>query len=145
MTAVGFTGTRKGLTNPQVITLGAVLSRLLPRLCPPRQTREQTIEFHDGDCTGADAQAAAIAALLGYTIITHPPTASGLRAYHPAHETRPAKPYLERDRAIVNTTAVLIGCPDGPARPHSGTWYTINYARELFCPTVVIMPDGVIV
>jgi len=55
-----------------------------------------------------------------------------------------AKPYHDRNRDIVDACDVLIATPDGPQRRHSGTWYTIDYARANRVAVVVCLPDGTI-
>jgi hypothetical protein len=45
----------------------------------------------------------------------------------------------------VDACDILIATPDGPRRPHSGTWYTIDYAKQdNKVPVVVCLPDGTI-
>lgn len=134
MSSVGFTGTRHGLTLPQRYTLATELAYQL--------TINKRFAFRHGDCVGADEDAAKEAKVLGYEVIAHPPTDGTLRAYFDSHQERAPLPYLERNHAIVDASAVLIACPDGPERQRSGTWATVRYARQTRCAVVVIMPDG---
>lgn len=131
---IGFTGTRHGLTEPQWTALWHLLGEL-----------NGGFEFHHGDCVGADAAAAAMARQRGYHVAAHPPTDWRLRAVTPSHEYREAKPFLERNRDIVDETELLIGCPAEPTEQRrGGTWHTIRYARRLGRRVVVINPDGTI-
>jgi nucleoside 2-deoxyribosyltransferase len=51
--------------------------------------------------------------------------------------------YLARDRAIVDNTDLLIGCPRGyDLRSHGGTAYTVRYALSKGKPVVIIWADG---
>lgn len=190
---IGFTGTRKGLTDVQRATLRDELEKLdaenshrvqsgimrraehpdweLPsgvaalmfdgataeeagRIAQGEQVQPGTVEFHHGDCVGADAQAHQLVRSLyadpeeGWFVVTHPPTDPKARAWcgvveydGPGDQLFP-KPYLERNHAIVDATDCLIACPDGPERERSGTWATVRYARRRGKRVVVIMPDG---
>jgi len=60
MESICFTGAKQGMRESQITSL----IRLLIDLHGER--------FHHGDCEGADVQAAACAADLGYYIICHP-------------------------------------------------------------------------
>lgn len=99
-------------------------------------------ELHHGDCVGADAEAAEIARELGVAIVVHPPDDPKLRAFSgrfgdTVHDPRP---YLERNRAIVDATEVLIAAPAKRAGARSGTWATIRYARARSRTTRILEP-----
>jgi hypothetical protein len=126
---IGFTGTQVGLTAPQREKLRAVLAA-------------RSGELHHGDCIGADAEAHAIAAELGYRIHIHPPESGGKRAWCTGHSSEPPQHYLDRNRAIVDAADALIATPKGPEELRSGTWSTIRYARSRRRPIYVIWPDG---
>lgn len=132
---VGITGSRNGLTMEQRVVLSGMLKHL---------HRNGATELHHGDCVGVDAEAAEIARKMGYRIVSHPPTEAALRAFTEADETREAADYLTRDRAIVDSTDVLLGFLESKKeRRGSGTWYTVNYAiKEDKSRVVVIGPDG---
>ena len=66
--AIGFTGTRYGMTVAQRRTLRSLLANGAGR------------EFHHGDCVGADAEAHDIAVALGIEPVIHPPVIDILRA-----------------------------------------------------------------
>lgn len=128
---VGFTGTRRGMTEAQKNALWWFL------LHHPRLDRE----FHHGDCIGADAQAHLVARSLGFRIVVHPPASDTLRAWCEGDEVLDPAPYLRRNRAIVDACDVLIACPGGPEVRRSGTWATIRYAQSRGAPLVLIRPD----
>jgi hypothetical protein len=127
---VGFSSTRRGLTNMQ---LDALLSEL-ETLC--------VTELHHGDCVGGDRQAHELAKSMGLRTVAHPPTSSRLRAFCDCDELRPPMSFLIRNHSIVLSTQYLIACPEGPERLRSGTWATIRFARKMRLPTTIISPDG---
>lgn len=138
MIAVGFTGSRGGLTSAQGDALAVVLSNML--------LKEGARQLHHGDCIGSDASAARIARNLGYRTVAHPPANPRLRAHAPADDVRKPLPYKERDRAIVAVTLALIACPATDYEVlRSGTWYTVRRAREAGRRLIVIGPTGVVV
>jgi len=130
----GFTGTQHGMTMPQKVSLRNFLMG-------------GSGEMHHGDCVGADAEAHAIAVDCGYCPVLHPPTNYSKRAWCevPAHLIRPEKPYLDRNRDIVDSTIALIATPaEYEEQPRGGTWYTVRYARKRGKVVVLIRPDGII-
>lgn len=130
---VGFTGTRRGLTERQEAGVLLLLAHL------------GASELHHGDCVGADAYAHALALEKGIRVILHPPTDPRERAFCcGATITLPALPYLERNRKIVDMTEILIATPaeqTGEAL-RSGTWATVRYARKQGRRIYVVRPDG---
>lgn len=132
MEELGFTGTQFGMTAAQ----RASLRRLLVE-------RHVTV-LHHGDCVGADAQAHEVALELGIAVELHPPSDESRRAYcRGARRVHPARPYLVRNRAIVESTAALVATPRGDFEVRrSGTWTTVRYARHLRARLTVIWPDG---
>lgn len=128
---VGFTGTQRGMTEAQWATLWSLLVPRAPG------------EFHEGDCIGADAQAAHGARLAGFRIISHPPINSSKRAFFPADEEWSPAEYLVRNKTIVNRSQEMIATPgEFDEQLRSGTWSTIRYARRIGRPCHVILPDG---
>jgi hypothetical protein len=128
---VGFTGTQRGMNAAQWNTLW--------RLLVPRAPGD----FHEGDCIGADEQAAKGARLAGFRIIGHPPINSSKRAFFPADEDWPPAEYLVRNKTIVNRSQEMIATPgEFEEQLRSGTWSTIRYARRIGRPCHVILPDG---
>ncbi len=131
---VGFSGTREGMTGPQLNTF-------------ERMTREfQTFEceFRHGDCVGSDAQAHFIATSLKMRIVIHPPENESLRAFcKGAFSVLPPAKYLERNFAIVDKSDRFFATPNNFTYMHgSGTWSSIHMARAQFIPMTIIFPDG---
>jgi hypothetical protein len=129
--AVGFTGTQAGMTPQQRARLGQLL-----------QGRQ--VEFHHGDCIGADAEAHEVALAFGARIVIHPPTNEAKRAFcWRADQVLDPKPYLMRNRAIVRATGRLIAAPKEMSEQlRSGTWMTTRFARNLGRPIWILWPDG---
>lgn len=139
MYKLGFTGTQHGMTEAQTTTLWLVLRANHLR-------NAGGIELHHGDCIGADAQAHDHAKELGMRVVIHPPTNPKKRAFKEgADETLPPDEYLVRNRAIVDATTGLVGCPaEMEEQSRGGTWSTIRYAASRNKDVVIIFPDGVI-
>lgn len=135
---IGFTGTRHGMTLQQRAHVEAMLAGAL--------VADASSEFHHGDCVGADVQAAQLAFDLGFRVVAHPPIKTALRAYFlDVHETREPASYTARNRAIVDGTELLIGCPPTKEhQPFGGSWMTIDYARRCGKRVIVIAPDGTV-
>jgi len=133
---VGFTGTRAGMTTQQA----AIVRELLRA----KIVQDRGSEFHHGDCLGADAQAAAVAASLGFSVVSHPPVIARYRAYVPCNEMREPKPYLVRNHAIVDECELMIATPRDhvPQRRGSGAWATVRYTEKVRRPLWLILPDG---
>lgn len=129
---VGFTGTRNGMTDVQRAAFREWL------------TATQPIEFHHGDCVGADEQAANDAARLLCDIHCHPPLKDDHQArtqnYDHLHQP---KTHFARNRDIVDACDVLAAAPlDLMHQTRGGTWYTVDYALKRGKPVVVFWPDG---
>ncbi|MFA5937558.1 MAG: hypothetical protein WC822_06810 [Candidatus Paceibacterota bacterium] len=122
MMIYGFTGTRRGMSDEQKYGL---LRTLL--------ADGGGSVFHHGDCVGADAEAHRIARDARCIIFVHPPSVRKYRAFcivaSSPYIWKP-KPYLQRNRDIVDICDVLIAAPYDDNRANSGTWYTINYAKS---------------
>ena len=126
MTIAGFTGTRNGMTKLQKVSFKKLSCVTIS-------------ELHLGDCIGSDADAYH---LFNGKKIGHPPTDNIKRAFLKYDEERESKPYLERNRDIVNETDTLIATPDGKEIKRSGTWATIRYARKKNKEIIIIEPNG---
>lgn len=131
---LGFTGTQKGMTNPQAHQFEAVI-----RLVSAKR-------FHHGDCVGSDAQAALIARRNGLFVVGHPPIKDGKRAFFPSDVEWPPRDFLDRNQDIVDVSALLVGTPkdyDWPTNFRGqGTWSTLARARRSGVPFVIITPGG---
>lgn len=125
---VGFTGTQFGMTVEQKLALLKFIS-----------TNRDITEFHHGDCIGADYESHILASVRKrIRIVIHPPEDPRKRA-NCRGRLLPPLPYLERNKAIVNNTDVLIAAPRGPEVLRSGTWSTVRYARKAG-KKVIILP-----
>lgn len=127
---IGFSGTRTTPDQEQQEWLYDRLQEL---------RMEGAIYLHHGDCVGADQYAHDMADELDYKIIIHPPVDKRLRAFCNTGwcEIREPKPYLDRNRDIVEESGILIALPKGerPANlKGAGTWSTIAYAERMKKP-----------
>jgi hypothetical protein len=130
---LGFTGSRHGMTNEQRKAFIELICGLT------------VVEFHHGDCKGADAQAHAVIRQYasGARIVGHPPIDDRWRAFCKCDELLPCYEYLQRNRHIVGDVQAVVGTPSGPPSTRgSGTWYTLRYAIEQGVQTFVIQPNG---
>lgn len=127
---VGFSGTRKGMSDKQKSAFQILLAGDV---------------LHHGDCVGADADAHQIARRSsGISIELHPPSDDKLRAFCDWDEWNIPKPYLDRNRDIVNASTVLVACPGVmKEQHHGGTWFTIRYALSIpEYPVAIIWSNG---
>lgn len=62
------------------------------------------------------------------------------RAWHCA--VLEPKPYLVRNKDIVNASEGMLAAPRGPEELRSGTWSTIRYARKCRKKVLIMWPDG---
>jgi hypothetical protein len=132
--AIGFTGTQHGLTTRQ----GDQLRRVLVAL-----KHEGYDWMRNGDCVGADWLAATIWREIGGLIWLHPPDRWEKRAFIQADRVEKPKPYLVRNRDIVDASIVMVGTPrEMTEQSRGGTWSTIRYARKLGRELHVIYADG---
>lgn len=136
---IGFTGSRTGMTAEQA----ASVSRLLYEYHPD--------DVHHGDCVGADAMFDQLVRQfrsqtgMDTTIVVHPPSEPFLQAHTGGDVLRTPKPYLERNRDIVDECDLLIATPkDTHPVLRSGTWSTIRYALKVGKKVLVIVPSGVV-
>ncbi len=96
-------------------------------------------EVHHGDCTGWDEQCQVIAEFVGVKTVAHPPDNDDFRAFTKSAIILPSKPFLDRNKDIVNAVDFLIAAPDGPEKQRSGTWSTVRYAKKVGVKGVVWM------
>lgn len=131
---IGFTGTRDGMSKPQLIRLAGTLHR----------NYRSRFEFHHGDCVGADDEAAELAFRLGLEVHGHPPINESKRAFSPfTHVWYPAKDYHPRNHDIVDATTLTVATPkDYSPEANSGTWATVRYAIGQKKIVYVFLPDG---
>jgi hypothetical protein len=136
VSALGFTGTRQGMTNAQYYTVRALIAFMCPEVA------------HHGCCMGADEQFARICFELRVgRIISHPPIKTEFKALDTySHVQRRERPYLVRNRDIVDESDLLLACPkdsENMVVPRKGgTWCTIKDARSQNRPLVSVYPGG---
>lgn len=115
---IGFTGTRRGMTEFQKKAVSEFLAML-------RLTFGH--EFIHGAADGSDKQAEAMALVSGY--VPQP---------IPAGDNP-----LARDHKIARQSEFVIATPfEYEEVMRSGTWATIRYARKYHTPGVIVWPDG---
>lgn len=122
---VGFTGTQAGMSDHQ--------KRALRKAMEAASMDGIENILHHGDCIGADAEAHAIAADLGWDIIIHPPIKNGKRAYcSDGAIVLPPMEYLARNHEIVRTSNFIFAAPKSDDEElRSGTWATVRHARKI--------------
>lgn len=138
---LGFTGSRCAPTDKQYHALSLFLFD------------NDVDELHHGACMGADLMAHRAAINFVVPVVVHPPIKETYLAWEclslrhdpseppPNIAVLPRKEYHARNRDIVHACDTLFAMPNGPRRPHSGTWYTIDYAKDKV-PVVICWPDG---
>lgn len=137
---LGFTGTRRGMTESQQETFCRLLCEL------PGLT-----EFHHGDCLGADDEAVDFVRELNIedhehsiAIHCHPPKDETHRAFNPHHDVlHEPLTHFARNRAIVAACDLLIACPcEMEHQSRGGTWMTHDHAIKKGKRVIVVWPDG---
>jgi len=134
----GVTGTRYGMTAAQ----RKEVLRIMVELAEKRPN----VHLHHGCCIGADEQYSLLGAYLGFYLVAHIPERReymSMPAYELSNFINPARPYLERNRIIVDRSSYLIAAPkDLNFNSSRGTWYTIEYAQSKGIPITIVAPDG---
>ena len=138
---IGFTGTRRGMTQWQMQQLEKVLAWLTISAAMQGETRQ----FHHGGAVGADTQADGIAFAYCCGVTVHPcpgVVASwiirGVAQFN-GHDVEMEEVFdpLVRNRHIVYAVDVLIAAPFGDVEvARSGTWATIRYAQLRGIPVI---------
>lgn len=130
---IGFTGTQKGLTTKQLISLKEFLDTVQYKI----------LEFHHGDCIGADTEFHNICSEYYSNIIIHPPIYENKRSFCKGTIILDKKDYLDRNHDIVDDTHVLLVCPkEYKEQLRSGTWATFRYAVKKNKPIFIFYPNG---
>lgn len=123
------------MTGAQIETVFAILSAI--------GQDERPHEFHQGDCLGSDAQAFNLSRAAQFVTVSHPPLDPVYRAWTPATHVYHPRPYLERNRVIVDMTETLLAAPHAAVEEiRSGTWSTVRYARRWGKGVTIVSPDG---
>ena len=129
---IGFTGTRRGMTNKQMSMLKLLLRKIF----------NDSFQFVHGGARGADTQADEIAREIGYDIYIRPTEETYWNWMKKKRNVCTGKPPLERNKDIVaNVRSFLIAAPKSlNEERRSGTWATIRYARETGVLVVILDP-----
>ena len=134
MKHIGFTGTRSGMTEEQLVKMTLIFMEWIAK---------GPTTLHHGDCVGADQQAHHMARIKGLTIIIHPPSDNRRRAFCDGDAETEPKPYLVRNQDIVDECSFLIAAPkSAPEEQRSGTWATVRYARKTGRDGIILWSDG---
>lgn len=137
--AIGFTGTRHGLTAAQRSEVMFFVALL---------TGFGDAEAHHGDCVGGDAEFHDIARRAGARIVVHPgpDDAQAWRAGCVGDERRAPLSFMQRNRNIVLASTVMIAAPyEETQQPRGGTWRTVEMARSAKRPLALVLPSGVVI
>jgi hypothetical protein len=144
ITSIGFTGTQRGLTSPQLTVLRKVLDKI---------HETDVYEYHHGSCEGADDMFDTLIRQIvnpGSVIHIHPPLnrskmvdCSSKPAGTKTVQIHSPKRYLDRNSDIVRASGMLVACPREKVEIlRSGTWSTIRRARRKKIPYIIVWPDG---
>lgn len=134
---IGFTGSSEGMTEEQAKALWAWLGLLKQEL----KTDQEEMEFHHGDCIGADSDAHDLARILKYKTVAHPPINESKRAFKKADVILKEKKYLDRNQDIAEVCDVLLATPkEAKEILRSGTWSTVRRARKLHKEVIILSP-----
>lgn len=135
---IGFTGTRQGTTPDQLATVRFLIGII------------DFDEFHHGAAKGADAEVAKIMRVTNCHMTAWPGHNQDGNSPDQDNESVDISdsvelplPYFSRNRRIVDATDLLIACPPcWPLPTSGGTLYTINYARKVGKPVLIVDPAG---
>ena len=134
---IGFTGTRKGMSIMQLKGIFTILAEI-----------DSMEEIHHGGCVGSDSTFhLSIPHKFVQNIIVHPGDEKQFKRFNKIGKwkTLQPKPYLQRNKDIVDNCELLIACPKGKEVVRSGTWATIRYARKIKRKILIIARDGKLV
>lgn len=134
---IGVTGTRLGPRPAQ----SATILRVMQIMAPTRLVH--------GGAGGVDTIAHNIFRSLYHdTLIEiHPGSKPGVTVTMPAGncEIWPADDSLRRNGTIVERSHVLLAVPSTDQERQSGTWFTVNRARALGRPVMIVRQSGELV
>jgi hypothetical protein len=135
---VGYTGTSSELTDAADAALAGYLLGL--------KSSGIDVVGHHGDCVGGDARFDFLCRVLRFRVVVHPPSDPKKRAWCHGldHEIREPKDYRARNEDIVEECEELVGNLSRPGFDfyRSGEWMTLNIARRLGRPRVMIDSEG---
>ena len=129
---VGFSGSRKGMTDFQKEKFKKVILALKPDF------------FHHGNCIGADEDAVKIVNEIGkIVIIAHPPINTTYTSKCISDVSLRPREYLDRNKDIVNNSHSMIFAPNTFEEvKRSGTWATYRYSKKKYLMTRHMLYPG---
>ena len=127
---IGFTGAQGGMNASQYKQVSEFIQVFAPT------------EVHHGDCIGVDTDFHNICANKA-KIIIHPPSNNSKRSYCKGGSVLCQKPYLQRNKDIVDSSDILFACPISKEILRSGTWSTIRYAKKCNKIIIIFHPDSI--
>ena len=134
MIVIGFTGTRKGMSDHQ--------KKAVQKIMKWYENKHSINYVVHGGCIGADIDFHTIFekhhrhVRPGYSSV-NPANLSHRGAFPNADIIYLPKPYLVRNKEIVNDCDILIACPFDDIQK-GGTWSTIKYAKSMGKPVNII-------
>ncbi len=140
---LGFTGSRDGMSSKQLEQFKFFILSITDK----RIAGTKILEFHHGDCVGADKEAHDfIAKKFGNKVIhIHPPNIIKDRVFAGNADCTiyEAKPYLKRNKDIVDACNLLLAAPKSyNEMVRSGTWSTVRYAAKKKKRASLFLPNG---
>lgn len=132
---IGFTGSHHGMTDIQKDNFREIFSWFW-------RTYLDELEFHQGQCIGADEEALEIVKSLGGVwTVSHPPISTFRQHKLSCDEVREPKGFIDRNHDIVDEVDVLLAAPRSRKEElRSGTWATVRYARKVIRPLEMVWP-----
>ena len=110
------------------------------------ENKDKIEEGHHGDCMGADMIFHNEMIKNNIKVIIHPPNINSCRSFCKSEHIMEPKPYLQRNKDIVNSSTILVAFPDSDQEKiRSGTWSTIRYARKKKMDIIIFLPNGEII
>lgn len=135
----GVTGTREGATRAQMASFLARFWQITVAL----EARAHEKWFVHGGCKGVDVQCHEILRPWGWKFWVLPGPDGPHQTCPPADVVEEPRPYLERNRLIVDRAHALQVIPkDFQEVLRSGTWATQRYAADVGRKMGIIWPDG---
>lgn len=134
---IGFTGTQYGMTDRQKSNFEEIFSWF------EKTYGDRGLEFHQGQCVGADFDALSIVKSRGGVwTVSHPPIDKRMIHTLECDETRPDCTFIGRNHNIVDGVDILLAAPRSrKEEQRSGTWATVRYARRVSRPIEMVWPN----
>lgn len=138
---IGFTGSQRGLAERQNARLFSIVQKL--------KENEMIGRIRHGGCKGGDTSFhLMIPPQYTNKILIHPGDVNQFEFWNNldgSFKVFEPRPYLERNKDIVNPSKLMLVCPDGYIeKVRSGTWATYRYAKKQGKKIIIIYPDGII-